>query len=75
MIETHRHPDLRVRIKHTQTNKGWRLDETTVEMSTDIGGEGALRFLQGTLRSQLAAAHEIGLTECNRRNLLEGHDL
>jgi hypothetical protein len=70
MSDTVREPDIRVRINHKWTQKGWRCDETTVEVSTSVSGAsgGDTRAL---IQGLMYAAHQDGLDEANRRNAQE----
>ena len=71
-----RNPEVRVRVKHTQTTKGWRLDETTVEITKEgYARHFGERFFPELMKKELELAYEQGLAETNRRNLREGHDL
>jgi hypothetical protein len=75
MSEVIRHPDLRLRVKHVQTTKGWRLDETSIEVSCDLGGEGNQSHLHHMMRLELEVAYQLGTAEARRRNVEEGRDL
>ena len=72
MSETTRTPEVRVRIKHTATAKGWRLDETTVEVTRPIDPRFGEEYFRTLMQSELYAAHQDGLDEANRRNAQEG---
>lgn len=68
-----RTPEVRVRIKHSATTKGWRVDETTVEITRPLdAGPKEAAYYSALMRSELYAAHQDGLDEANRRNAQEG---
>lgn len=70
MSETVRSPEVRVRIKHAQTVRGWRCDETTVEVTQELPMDP--NELTLVIRSLLYAAHQDGMDEASRRNAQEG---
>lgn len=73
MIETETTPTIRVRISHDKTAKGWRCNETTVEITTPPGDETwSSGAIQGLISVYLHISHEQGLEEANRRNQVEG---
>jgi hypothetical protein len=62
-------PTIRIRINHDKTQKGWRCNETTVEVT---GSANDYASMSADLADILAHAHADGLAEANRRNALEG---
>lgn len=69
MNETVQSPTIRVRISHDKTSKGWRCNETTVEITGSVNDYPDMVV---DLESLLVDVHTNGLTEANRRNSLEG---
>ena len=72
MNETLSGPEVRVRIKHTATTKGWRLDETTVEITYHSSPAYGINDAHQLLGAELYAAYEDGRDEAIRRNAQEG---
>ena len=70
MIETKTVPVVRLRAHHVHTLKdGWRLDETTVEITGDLE---ALQSEYGALmKALLQSVHMDGLEESQRRSAVE----
>lgn len=66
-------PTIRVRISHDKTAKGWRCNETTVEITAPANdGTWSIGAVQGLASAYLHVTHELGLEEANRRNQVEG---
>jgi hypothetical protein len=64
-------PILRVRVLHDQTQRGWRLKETTVEIEVARGDDMDWKiWLPGVLEN----AYAYGTDEANRRNAVEGRE-
>lgn len=63
-------PTIRVRITHRQTAKGWRVDETTVEITDSLFAPDVMEDMPPSL----AQAHADGKEEANRRNREDGYD-
>lgn len=63
---------VRVRITHKQTAKGWRVDETTVETvnGRDIDPDGIADELEALMRRSYAE----GTIEAERRNATDGYN-
>jgi hypothetical protein len=60
-----------VRISHDKTAKGWRCNETTVEIS-HFPTSASVEDMQRVVRNALQSGHAEGLDESRRRNLIEG---
>jgi hypothetical protein len=64
-------PNVRVRVNHHRTQKGWRCDDTTVDVVVPAD-ELAVKDLGPFLAHLLREAHQVGLDEADRRNAQEG---
>lgn len=65
-------PLVRVRINHAHTLKeGWRVNETTVEITLSLAEEGP-DLLRHLLEQTQAVAYEVGRFEAQRRNAQDG---
>lgn len=65
-------PTIRVRISHDKTSKGWRCNETTVEITSPLEDLDVLREISYRCQAFLQSTHMDGLDEANRRNSIEG---
>lgn len=76
MSEAIQPPTIRIRISHDKTAKGWRCNETTVEITltpkpTD-GIYATAHDFSLWIGPLLQQAHDDGLAETQRRNGIEG---
>jgi len=74
MTESITPPTIRVRVSHDKTSKGWRCNETTVEI-TSGNEDWSIGAIQGLISAWLHVLHEQGLVEATRRNQVEGFTL
>jgi hypothetical protein len=66
-------PLVRIRINHTYTVKdGWRLSDTTVEMTVPIPDEAAGEAIFPTLAGLLRNTYQTGKEETTKRQWEEG---